>query len=731
MRPRILSFLFFLMAGVAYAAGPDFDRDVAPILLTRCLECHGAGEPSGKLDLRTRATTLAGGRTGPAFVASNPAESFLLERVVKGQMPPKKQGKPQPLPAAEVETLRAWIAAGAYWPAGRTLDLFEKTTATRGGRDIWSLQAVRMAAVPRVEGAGNPVDAFLLAKLEERGWSFAPPADRRTLLRRVSFDLVGLPPSAEEVEAFERDPAPDAYERIVDRLLASPHYGERWGRHWLDVARYAETCGYERDQEKPFAWKYRDWVIRALNDDKPYDRFVVEQLAGDELPDRTEQTLIATGFLRLGTWNDEPNDAHEYKYERLEDMVHVTSTAFLGMTVKCARCHDHKFDPIRQDDYYRLAAAFWAGPIEPGSRGVLGGPDPKLVGDVLAWTDVRPDPPPLHLLKKGDPRRPERVVSPGHLSLLPALDKPIAPPPSGARTSGRRLAVARWIVDPANPLTPRVWVNRLWLHHFGQGLVRSPDNFGFTGEKPTHPELLDWLAAELVRGGWKTKRIHKLLVTSHAYRQASLHPRQEEIAKTDAGNRLLWRAERRRLDAEALRDALLFASGKLDRARLHGPSFLPEISREALEGWSTKGAAWKASPPSEQGRRSVYAFTKRGLLSPLMTTFDSADTTLPCGQRDVTIVAPQALALLNNPFIHQQSEALARRAMDEPSHASRVTRAWRLALSRPPRPTELKAALTHLDVQGRRFGAAGDADFLALASVCHALVNTNEFIYVD
>ena len=732
----VLIFLGCLVSA-AQAAGPDFERAVVPILLSRCLECHQAGEPAGKLDLTSQAALLKGGRSGPAVVPGKPEESFLVERVEKGQMPPKKLGKPQPLPRDEQQTLREWIAAGAPWPEGRKLDPFEATTITRAGRDWWSLQPLRAAAVPRVKAVhqvANPIDSFLQAKLEERGWTFAPLADRRTLLRRVFIDLTGLPPTAQEVEAFERDPFPDAYERQVDRLLDSPAYGERWARHWLDVARFAETCGYERDQVKPFAWKYRDWVIRAFNEDKSYDRFVLEQLAGDELPDCDDPLPIATGFLRLGTWNDEPNDPQEYKYERLEDMVHATSTAFLGMTVKCARCHDHKFDPIRQTDYYRLAAAFWAGPIEPGRRDLLGGPDKELVtGQVLAWTDVRREPPPLHLLKKGEPRHPGPVVPPGHLSMVSALDQPIPPPPTQARTSQRRLALARWIVNPTNPLTPRVWVNRIWLHHFGQGLVRSPDNFGFTGDKPTHPELLDWLAAELVRGRWAGKRIHKLLLTSRAYRQGSLHPRQEEYARTDAGNHLWWHAERRRLDAESLRDATLAVSGGLNRA-LGGPSFLPEISREALQGWSTKDKTWKPSPASEQSRRSVYAFTRRGLLTPLMTTFDATDTTLPCGQRDVTIVAPQALALLNNSFIHQRSEALARRVVDGTSQndlSGCVNRAWRLALSRPPSPSERTAALVHLETQARHFASEKDAPFLALASLCHALLNINEFIYID
>jgi hypothetical protein len=454
--------------------------------------------------------------------------------------------------------------------------------------------------------------------------------------------------------------------------------------------RYADTCGYERDQPKPGAWKYRDWVIQQLNEDTPYTRFVTQQLAGDEIPDRSDSSVIATAFIQLGTWNDEPNDPQEYKYERLEDMVHATSTAFLGMTVKCARCHDHKFDPIRQTDYYRLAAAFWAGPIEPGPRELLGGPDAKTLGyDVFGWTDTQPNPPPLHLLKKGDPTRPGPAVAPGHLSFVPTLERPIEPPPADAKTSRRRLQLSRWIVDPANPLTARVWVNRLWQYHFGEGLVRSPDNFGFTGERPTHPELLDWLAARFIQESWHTKPIHRLILLSAAYRQSSIHPKAVLYEQADAANRLWWRAERRRLDAESLRDALLASSGALDRSRLGGPGFVPDVSPDALEGLSMKDKAWTPSPPEEQRRRSVYLFAKRGLIAPLMTTFDSPDTTLPCGRRDVTLVAPQALSLMNSAFVHQQSQVLAREVVAMTPAADpheRICIAWRKTLGRDPTP---------------------------------------------
>ncbi len=729
---------------LAQGASVDFERQVAPILVRRCVECHSGADPSGEFDLTARGSALAGGESGKAIQPGDVAASPLLQRVHDGEMPPKRQGVPQPLPTEEAGILESWIASGADWPAGRRLDLFEFTTERRGGRDAWSLQPVRRPAVPKVNRTAwvaTPPDAFVLAELERTGWEPAPEADRRTLIRRVFYDLTGLPPSFEQVEEFIADNSPDAYERVVDRLLASPRLGERWARHWLDVVRYAETCGYERDQVKPRVWKYRDWVIRAFNDDKPYDRFVMEQLAGDELPGADEDTWVATGFLRLGTWNDEPNDPEEYKYERLEDLVHATSTAFLGMTVKCARCHDHKFDPITQMDYHRMAASFWAGYIQPG-QGVLGGPDPKkLAFDILGWTDVSREPPPFRFLKKGDPHRPGDAVEPGHLSMIPVLHRSVPPPAPGSATTGRRRHLAEWIADPANPLTARVWVNRVWQHHFGQGLVRSPDNFGFTGEPPTHPELLDWLADEFMRSGWKTKPLHKLIVMSSAYRQASVHPRREDYANEDAANRRLWRGERRRLDAEALRDSLLWVAGNLDLTRIGGPSFAPVIGSDALEGLSMKAEAWKASPPEEQGRRTIYAFTKRSLLPPLATVFDFPDTTLPCGQRDVSVVAPQALALMNNAFVHEQSAALTRRvaavARDE---NERIEWAWRLALGRSPTSGEVEHARRHLareiarEEERERRESVRDPrppGMHALASLCHVLLNTNEFIYVD
>lgn len=638
-------------------AAPDFESEIAPLLIQRCVECHQGQDPAGGLLLTTQKGLTDGGDSGPAVDLKDIQESYLLERIVAGEMPPEKQGRSQKLPVGEIELLRRWLQSGASWPNNRELDYFERTNELRAGRDWWSLQPIVRPEIPKLQKSSqpqNPIDAFIRSRLEKQNVLAAPRADRRTLIRRVYYDLIGLPPTEREIDSFINDKSKNAWNKLIDRLLEMPQYGERWGRYWLDLARYADTSGYERDQEKPYAWKYRDWVVSAFNDDMPYDQFIVEQLAGDEIPNRTDHSVIATGFLRLGAWNDEPNDPADYQYERLEDLVHTTSSAFLALTVKCARCHSHKFDAITQEDYYRMASAFWAGPIAANrSRDALGGPTVDELGieDVLGWTDVGRTPQPLHVLKNGERHHPLFEVVPASLSSIPVLQKRFESPPKDAKTSHRRLQLAKWIADPRHPLSARVIVNRLWQQHFGQAIVRTPNNFGFLADPPTHPKLLDWLAAEFLSSGGRMKTMHRLILTSETWQQSTLHPHAEELKKRDANNRLWWRAERRRLDAETLRDSLLAASGELDLT-VGGPGFKPTISPDALEGLSRKSSAWQASEPRAQLRRSLYMYLKRGLLPPMMTTFDLCDPTQSCGKRDVTTVPTQALTMLNNEFVH-------------------------------------------------------------------------------
>ena len=577
----------------------------------------------------------------------------------------------------------------------------------KAGLDWWAFETVERPPVPLLKGGEGlaPIDSFVRARLVENGMVPANQAEPGVLIRRLHHDLTGIPPTAHEVSSFVSGQLGKSYDEWVDELLSSSLFGERWARHWLDVVRYAETNGYERDAVKPNIWKYRDWVIGAFNRDMPYDQFVREQLAGDELPGRTEHSVIATGMLRAGTWNDEPNDPQEYIYERLEDMVDVVSTAFLGITVRCARCHDHKFDPIPQRDYYRLAGAFWPGAIEPRDGKLMGGPSESELGikEVYGWTDIKKDPAVMHLLENGEIHRKAEVVPPGFLSLVPILDVPMNPPRPGWKTTRRRAQLAEFIVDRRNPLTARVLVNRIWQVLFGYGIVRTPNNFGRKAAPPTHPELLDWLAVEFMESGWKIKPLIRKIVLSETYRQSSLHPEAEAYSRTDAGNMSLWRQNRRRMDAEALRDSMLAVSGELNR-KMGGPSFYPVMPPEALEGFSRKGKAWKESPPQERKRRSVYMVSKRHLLLPLMTAFDFPNSEKPCGRRDVTTVAPQALAMLNNQFVHDRSERLADRiAARGLSGQEAIEEAWRFVLARDPAEVELDIALGHYAKQKGQF----------------------------
>jgi mono/diheme cytochrome c family protein len=831
--------VFAAVVGRSPAADPAFtpeqvrfyEAEVKPLLKKHCLRCHGADEKKlkGGLRLTTRAGVLAGGDSGPAVSLDNPDGSLLLlavrnKRPDGGEvMPPSGQ-----LPDAELAVLTKWVREKLpVSPA----DLGAAAAAAEGGglvtdeaKRYWAYQPVQRPAQP---GAGHPIDAFLDARLRAKGLTPVGPADRATLVRRAYYDLLGLPPTPEEIDRFVRDPSPDAWPRLIDHLLASPHYGEKWGRHWLDVVRYAETNGYERDGPKPFAWRYRDYVIRSFNEDKPYDRFVREQLAGDELP-WSADAVTATGFYRLGLWDDEPADAEQALFDGYDDYVTVVGQGMLGMTLNCARCHDHKKDPIRHADYYRFLAFFrdvrpysasrdvgssanmtdltppGGRPADEGDRrareeerdrltaamtavedaairrmpaedqrAAEGTDRPRVVAKLagvftadekreyarlkrrrddlqrqprsgeyaLSVNRCDPRPPATHVLARGNPYAKKEAVEPG-FPLVLGFPEPVIPPPGrDAKSSGRRKALADWVADPRNPLTARVMANRVWQHHFGKGIVPTPNDFGKLGEPPTHPELLDWLASEFVATGWRLKPLHRLLMTSAAYQRASAADANNLVA--DPANNLLWRFNARRLTAEEVRDSMLLAGGRLDPS-MFGPSAFPKIPREVLAGQSVPGDGWvkgKAradlgypgydpQQPDAGNRRSVYVHVKRSLQVPVLIAHDQADTDNSCPVRYTTTVPTQALGMLNGEFAHESAAALARRLEREcPGDLSaQVARAVRLTTGRVPAPAEVTADVRF--VERMRAEHRLDAG-TALARYALLALNANEFVYLD
>ncbi len=628
-------------AGAGDAEGDRFFRErIAPVLEAQCYRCHSsaADKVKGGLHLDSREGLLRGGDTGPAVVPGKAGESLLLQAIRHEdglEMPPKKPK----LDAAVVADFETWIERGAAVPPGGAAR--EARKPLDEARRHWAFQPVQKPSPPTVRGAAwvkTPVDAFVLAKLEERNWTPAPAADRREWIRRVTFDLTGLPPSPEEVDAFLSDATPDAFERVVDRLLASPRYGERWAQHWLDVVRYAETEGYEYDRHIPDAWRYRDYVIDALNRDKPFDRFLTEQIAGDEIAPDDVECQTASTFHRLGPVRRNAGNPEIAlsRNEVLTERTDILGTAFLGLTVGCARCHDHKLEPIAQKDYYRLQAYLAAtdehdvilasdpertaweeasrkvkdelAALKKRSRGLTGEAKARLAAEIEAAEDRMPDPLPtipgtkndlehrtaIHVLRrgvwenKGEPvgPRPPGVLVPDDLLELPAG----VPDP--------RTRLARWLADPNHPLTARVFVNRVWQHHFGTGLVKTANDFGTHGDRPSHPELLDWLASAFVEGGWRLKPIHRLIVLSNTYRQSGRSSPASQAGRVDPEDRLLWHFRRRRLSAEEIRDAMLAASGRLN-LKAGGPSVMVPVDAE-LTKLLYKPSQWK--PAGKPGR---------------------------------------------------------------------------------------------------------------------------------
>ncbi len=741
------------LAVAACAAGADVGGDARALLAAKCVRCHGPAKQKGGLRLDVRDGLLGRGDSGlPAVVVGRPGASELIRRVTDADPAVRMPLGAAPLPAAEVETLRKWVEGGAVWPdvsasappAGRT-----ELQVTDDDRRHWAFRPLARVEPPRAAGPApirTPVDAFIGAALAARHLAPAPPADAHTLIRRLTFDLTGLPPAPEEVEAFSRARDPDAaYEALVDRLLASPRYGERWGRHWLDVARYADSSGYEEDFDRPAAYPYRDFVIRALNADLPFDRFVRLQVAGDEIEPDNPDAVAATGFLAAGpsallTANLLEEERLRQRYIELDDMVTTTGAALLGLTLGCARCHDHKFDPLPARDYYRVLAALHSGDRAVVSLG------PRAVPAALAFRDLGPKPATTWLFHRGDFHDHATPVALGFLTVLTngksAVDYWHEARAAGGRadTTYQRRALAAWVTDVdhgAGALLARVIVNRVWQHHFGEGLVRTPNDFGTRGERPTHPELLDWLAADLVAHGWRLKRLHRLIVLSATYRQATTT--DPAYAAADPDNRLLGRMRPRRLEAEALRDALLAVSGTLNPT-LYGPAVKAPIPAEAMVARNLKDPypTNVADSPAVR-RRSVYLFHKRVIPDPLLQAFDAPDAQQCSGRRNVTTVAPQALALLNDPFVRARAvdfaDRLLREAGGDPAPA--VDRAYHLAFGRWPVTAERAAGMAFLARQVHERSTrdpgpgAGEHRRQALADYCQVLFGLNEFAYVD
>ena len=832
--------LALALPAIAAAQEDERARRVYDIFKTNCLECHGESR-KGSLDLRTHETLIKGGASGRAVVPHEPQKSrlfLLVSHADPDDVMPLKRPK---LSDDDIETIRQWIEDGASLESveeavpeeGRApaaLAKLEDRTIRPKDREYWAFQKPLRPPVPIIapmpshqrEQPRNPIDAFLLATMAAKGLTPAPLADRRTLIRRAYLDVLGLPPSPAEVDAFVKDRSPDAWPKLVDRLLASPHYGERWARHWLDLVRYADSGGFEFDVDRREVWRYRDYVVDSFNEDKPYAQFVREQIAGDEYAPGSDEAMIATGFLRLGP--EGGGGGERGRQDALEDIIATTTLTFTGLTVACARCHNHKFDPIPQKDYYRIQAVFYSTrgtdhPLVPAhevqahraetaridallkplrqAKRALEAPYLKQLVDreiallpeylQVAWrtpaaertdgqrlnvaqiertlqmdslrakiteehivalmpADVqakhagvkaeieateekkpRPyptaraisegarNPRPSYFLHRGSIDAKGSVMTPGVLSVVNEKEHEFPLPPPDVKSSWRRRGFAEWLVSPDNPLTARVMVNRLWQHHFGEGIVRTPSNFGKMGDPPSHPALLDWLAVEFVDKGWSMKAMHRLMLTSEAYQRSS-----DDIAANvaiDPGNRMFWRMPRQRVEAETIRDLILAASGALDR-KMGGPNVFPYIDPDLFEPSSKRN--WPGKPDSDPStwRRSLYVFSKRSIRYPLFEAFDQPNLINSVDRRNRSTVAPQALLLMNNAFVLLQSEKFAERVRREAGSevARQVDRAFRVALGRPPESIERKKAIQFVRQDG-------------LAAFCHVLLNLNEFVY--
>lgn len=886
----------------AMASGADpqkkaeeaFALQVLPVLKAKCYACHGAdtAKIQGGLVLTTRVALLKGGESEkPGIISGKAAESPLIKAIIRSDndvspMPPKENDR---LSDVEIQAFKDWIDSGAPWPADERIAEIVKaakpvgvTVQTSGGlspdwtnrtykaEDLWAYQPLHKPPVPKTSASGNPIDAFIEARLSAQGLNPAPPADRRTLLRRVTFDLIGLPPTPNEIDAFVHDPDSDdlAYAKVVDRLLASPHYGEQMARHWLDIARYADSSGFANDYERGNAWRYRDYVVRSFNTDKPYHDFVMEQIAGDELDATNPEMLVAVGFLRMGAWELTGMEVAKVARQRfLDDLTDGVGQVFLGHMLQCARCHDHKFDPVPTRDYYRIQAAFATTQVTERPAGFL--PSENLAGfaekkyldirkalfeeelkriktkEVAArekWEKAHPDQqgqkPPRHeflspadlgmeriarkglerlkweydryepfslsvysgrtpevkaiytpfrlpdspsvgelevshILAGGDPFSPKEEVLPGVLSAAGEMAIPTT-------IDGRRKALAEWITDARNPLTARVMANRIWQWTMRNPLAGNPNNFGATGKKPTHPELLDWLAAEFIEHQWSVKQLQRIILLSNVYRRASQHPDSKLVAAKDPAGTSYAVFLPRRLAAEELRDAMLAASGELNLS-LGGipvrPEINPDVGFQPRQVMGTFAPAWEPSPlPEQRHRRTLYALKLRGVRDPLLEVFNAPTPEISCEAREVSIVAPQAFTLFNGETTRMRALALALRISKEAKTAEETVSLafrytfgrfptklesnaciehWRamterhksLQLEEPKRPTEVIREAVEENTGEKFFfqevlpsandfvpdlhPAHATQELRGLMETCLVLFNTNEFLYVD
>ena len=805
------------------ADAPDYLRDIEPIFLRHCNDCHGLDVSQQDLRLDSFVGLKRGGNSGPVIVAGKSGDSLLMDAITAGKvaakMPPEDYG--DRLTTAEVDLVRRWIDAGAHGPENAV----EKPRTITS--DHWAFQPIASVRPPQVTEAAwcrNPVDRFILEKLRGAGLQPSAEADRATQIRRLSLDLLGIPPSIEAVDEFVNDPSPDAYEQLVDRILSSPHYGERWGRHWLDQARYADSNGYTIDSARSM-WKYRDWVLSAVNADQPFDQFSIEQLAGDMLPDPTNDQLIATGFHRNTLVNEEGGtDPEQFRVEAVVDRISTTGSVYLGLTVGCARCHDHKYDPISQREFYQLFAVFNGadepsiqlptdqnaaeeapldaeiatvvkriGEVEANSGGrqqdwelrfrkeidqlEKSGTSPIAAAALQKWKSLldlpadrrspaqlkelqeeffrndierrplmiqlddlnarkkqlaagvttalimreRPEPRPTYVHVRGDFLRPGAPVSGGAPAILPPIR------PAGSRVT--RLDLSRWLFDPAHPLTARVTVNRHWQILFSRGLVATENDFGLQGDAPTHPELLDWLARRLQQDGWSIKALHRLIVTSAAYRQSSAARR--DLAEKDPYNTLLGRQQRQRLEAEVIRDSALAASG-LMIDRIGGPGVYPP-QPEGIYRFTQNVKFWKQRTPEDNYRRGLYTYFWRSSPYPFLMTFDAPDSNVTCTRRVRSNTPLQSLTLANDPAFVDLANGLARRVLKEASadETARIDHAFRLCFSRTPTSSEQDRLRRFVDAERQRLARstpAGQLDQAVWSAAARVLINLDEFV---